>query len=80
MIGDFIKDTNPTLLGALGELMNFLKGAFTIAEDVGSTPEDITTAWGIHCGIKSAVQERLDTGNLRGLSVPMQSSGMSDGT
>ena len=78
MIGNFIKDQNPTLLRALGELVNFLEGAFTIAEDVDTTPEDIATAWGIYCGIKSAVQERLDTSNLRGLSVAMQSAGMSD--
>ncbi|MEC7398201.1 MAG: hypothetical protein VX639_13765 [Pseudomonadota bacterium] len=63
----------------MGELLYSRERAFTIAEDVGTTPEDIATAWGICSGIKSAVQERLDTGNLRGLSVATQSSGMSDG-
>ena len=45
MIGDFIKDKNPTLLRALGELLYFLKGAFTIAEDVGTTAEDISVTF-----------------------------------
>ena len=45
VIGDFIKDKNPTLLRALGELVHFLEGAFTIAEDVGTTPEDISVTF-----------------------------------
>ena len=79
VIGDSIKDKNPALLKALGELVHFLKGAYTIVEDVGTTAEDMSvihtvtpyvaglsdsgsgdtspaTAWGVYCGIKSAVQ------------------------
>jgi len=98
VMGDSIKDKKPALLKALGELVQSLEGAYTIAEDVGTTPEDMSvihtvtpyvaglsdggsgdpspaTAWGVYCGIKSAVEERLETKDLRGLSVAIQGLG-----
>ena len=98
IIGNPARDKSPERLKAMGRLVQHLNGVYTIAEDVGTTPEDMSvirtetpfvaglpeggsgdpspaTAWGVFCGIRAAVRERLRRDDLKGLTVAIQGLG-----
>lgn len=97
IIGDPATLKTPALLRAMGRFIHTLSGAYTVAEDVGTTPADMAalrletpfvaglegaggdpspaTAWGVYCGIRAAVEERLGRGDLKGLRIALQGLG-----
>lgn len=98
IIGDPARGKSPELFQAMGRLVQHLNGLYTIAEDVGTTPDDMSairtetpfvagladggsgdpspaTAWGVYCGMRAAVRERLRRDNFKGLTVAIQGLG-----
>ena len=100
IIGDPEQDKNDALFHAFGSFVEKLDGRYIVAEDVGTTVQDMTlirnrttnvmgfsaqegssgdpspvTAYGVFCGIKAAVEFRLDRSELEGLRIAVQGIG-----